>query len=108
MARSVSHAVPAVTIDLAWSRMSDGKRKLASLLKRHDREEVMKVNLLTKELRRKLPPIGGQEDKGLDAIAFVKFFAPDFHWTWYATEFDGQDSFFGFVKGDFDELGFPL
>ena len=27
------------------------------------------------------------------------------NWTWYATEFDGQDIFFGFVKGDFDEFG---
>jgi len=63
------------------------------------------MKLLTKELRKKLPPIRGQEDKGLDAIAHVKFFTPDAHWTWYATEFDGQDIFFGFVKGDFDEFG---
>ena len=66
----------------------------------------MKVKLLTKELRQKLPPIGGQEDKGLDAIAYVKFFTPDFHWSWYVMEFDGQDVFFGFVEGDCDELGY--
>ena len=27
-------------------------------------------------------------------------------WTWYATEFDGDDAFFGYVVGDFPELGY--
>ena len=47
-----------------------------------------------------------QEEKGLKALAFVKFFTPDAHWTWYATEFDGKDTFFGFVLGDYPELGY--
>ena len=62
--------------------------------------------LLTKKLRRQLPKLYGQESKGLNAIAYVKFFMPDGHWTWYASEFDGKNVFFGFVEGDFPELGY--
>ena len=61
--------------------------------------------LLTKQLRRRLPKLYSQEKKGLDALAVVKFFTPDAHWTWFASEFDGEDTFFGFVRGDFPELG---
>jgi len=64
------------------------------------------MQLLTETVRRQLPPLYTQEGKGLDAVAYVKFFTPDAHWTWYATEFDGQDTFFGFVQGDFPELGY--
>lgn len=62
--------------------------------------------LLTKQLRRQLPKLYEQEEKGLDAIVYAKFFMVDAHWTWYATEFDGEDIFFGFVRGDFPELGY--
>jgi len=46
------------------------------------------------------------EEKGLDAIALVKFFTPDAGWTWYASEFDGEDIFFGLVNGLELELGY--
>ena len=36
----------------------------------------------------------------------VKFFTPDSYWTWYATEFDGTDTFFGLVDGQEQELGY--
>ena len=62
--------------------------------------------LLTKELRNKLPPLYSQDGKGGDAIVHVKFFTPDSSWTWYATEFDGEDTFFGLVKGLETELGY--
>ena len=32
------------------------------------------MKLLTKAIRRQLPPLGSQESKGLDAVAWVKFF----------------------------------
>ncbi len=64
------------------------------------------MQLLTQALRQRLPGLYSQEDKGLDALAYVKFFLPDFHWKWYASEFDGQDTFFGFVDGDVPELGY--
>lgn len=38
------------------------------------------------------------------------FYLPHFHpltqWTWYATEFDGNDLFFGLVVGHETELGY--
>jgi hypothetical protein len=54
---------------------------------------------------RRLPPIGATEEQGMQAVAHVKFFTPDAGWTWYATEFDGTDLFFGLVIGGYKELG---
>ena len=64
------------------------------------------MKLLTKELINKIPKLYEQESKGLDAIAYVKFFTPWSNWTWYATEFDGKDTFFGLVDGLEKELGY--
>jgi len=64
------------------------------------------MKLLTKEILEKLPKLYTQEEKGLDAIAVVKFFTPDSNWTWYATEFDGDDLFFGLVDGFEKEIGY--
>ncbi|MFH1543242.1 MAG: DUF2958 domain-containing protein [Patescibacteria group bacterium] len=64
------------------------------------------MKLITKEILEKLPKLYSQEDKGLEAVAVVKFFTPDSNWTWYATEFDGEDTFFGLVDGFEKELGY--
>jgi len=56
-------------------------------------------NLLDHESRKRLPPLFSGEEQGLDALAQVKFFTHDSSWTWYASEFDGEDIFFGFVNG---------
>ncbi len=64
------------------------------------------MELLTQEIRRKLPLLYSQEKLGGQAIVYVKFFTPDSNWTWYATEFDGEDTFFGLVDGHCRELGY--
>jgi len=64
------------------------------------------MELLTEEIRRKLPPLYGQEKLGGKAVVHVKYFTPDSSWTWYATEFDGRDMFFGLVDGQHKELGY--
>ena len=64
------------------------------------------MKLLTAEIRKALPALYSQEGKGWDAIAHVKFFSPYSGWTWYATEFDGEDLFFGLVQGHEQELGY--
>lgn len=64
------------------------------------------MKLLTKQIRKKLPPLYSQYSKGGKAVAYVKFFTPDSSWTWYATEFDGKDTFFGLVDGIVKELGY--
>jgi hypothetical protein len=59
-----------------------------------------------KPLFQTLPALYSQEDKGFDAIAYLKFYSPRSGWICYATEFDGEDVFFGYVLGDFDEFGY--
>jgi hypothetical protein len=80
--------------------------------------------LLTKEVKRKLPPLYGTEATPTDEkVVVVKFFTPDAGWTWYAVEgspidADGEviarakaddDSdwlFFGLVDGFEKEWGY--
>lgn len=62
--------------------------------------------LLPDELREKLPKLYETEELGLLALAIVKYFSPDGGWTWYASEFDGEDTFFGLVNGIETELGY--
>lgn len=78
------------------------------------------MKLLTKAILRRLPALYASEAKGLDALAQVKFFFPDFSWTWYASEGSPVDEngyydtdkekvdfiFFGVVVGDVTELGY--
>jgi hypothetical protein len=49
--------------------------------------------LLDKKTRLKLPALRSGEELGMDAKVQVKFFTPDSNWTWYASEFDGEDVF---------------
>lgn len=53
-----------------------------------------------------LPELYSNEQKGMEATALVKFFTPDANWTWYATEYDGEDLCFGLVAGLEVELGY--
>ena len=64
------------------------------------------MQLITEEIRHALPPLYSQDGKGGDATATVKYFTPDSSWTWYATEFDGEDTFFGLVDGHEKEPGY--
>lgn len=63
------------------------------------------MQLLTKELRQRLPELGATEHMK-DPKAQVKFFTPWSNWTWYGVEFDGKDTFFGLVQGFEEELGY--
>ncbi len=60
---------------------------------------------MTKDLQMQLPQLYSQEEVE-DPKAIAKFFTPDANWTWYATEFDGKDTFFGLVDGFEKELGY--
>ncbi len=73
------------------------------------------MKLLTQEIRKRLPPLYAQDQKGGKAIVHVKFFTPDSSWTWWATEGEpvaddnGQEvdfQFFGLVEGHCRELGY--
>ena len=62
--------------------------------------------LLDTDTRQRLPPLYSGEEKGLDMLVQAKFFTPDANWTWYASEFNGEDIFFGLVIGLEIELGY--
>jgi hypothetical protein len=64
------------------------------------------MELLTKEIRAALPPLRSTQALGMDAPVIVKFFTPTSNWTWYATEFDGDDLFFGLADGHAKEFGY--
>jgi hypothetical protein len=73
------------------------------------------MKLLTAELRKKLPPLHGQESKGSKAIAYIKWFTPSSSWTWYVTEGSPEEdpdgnvvdyTLFGLVDGLVKELGY--
>lgn len=61
--------------------------------------------LLTKELTKSIPPLYAMENTK-DPLVTCKFFLPATKWTWYVIEFDGDNRFFGYVVGDYNELGY--
>ena len=63
------------------------------------------MKLLTEEIRRRLPALYATQNDD-DPIVQVKFFTPWTGWTWLATEFDGEDTFFGLVEGFETEWGY--
>lgn len=63
------------------------------------------MKLLTEKLRKKIPTLYSQE-KVFDPLVMAKFFAPWTNWTWYVTEFDGKNIFFGLVVAQEKEMGY--
>ena len=66
------------------------------------------MKLLTKQLRKVLPPLYSQENTE-DPEVHAKFFTPDSNWTWFLTEGSQQeDDFlcFGYVIGLDEEWGY--
>ena len=83
--------------------------------KRGARQKVRGMKLLTKQIRKNLPPLYAQESKGGQAIVYIKYFTPDAGWSWWVTEGSpvlddsGQEidfQFFGLVEGHCRELGY--
>ena len=65
------------------------------------------MKLLTQELRKEFPKMYATEKVPVeDKRVIAKFFTPDSNWTWYAVEFDGEDTFFGLVDGFEREWGY--
>jgi len=63
------------------------------------------MKLLNDAIRHRLPAIYATQNDP-DPIIQVKFFAPWTDWTWYVTEFDGDDLLFGIVDGFETEWGY--
>jgi len=63
-------------------------------------------DLLPPALARQIPPLRATDGQGGDAVAWARLFAPGTSWSWYVTEYDGQDTCFGLVVGPEAELGY--
>lgn len=66
------------------------------------------MKLLTKEILRQVPKLYAQDGKGLDAIAYAKFFNPTGSQTWFMTELDPdtKEAFGLFRDSQESELGY--
>lgn len=61
--------------------------------------------LIPQSLKNRIPKLRETEQEE-DPMIWVKLFFPDFSWSWYIIEYDGDDLCFGWVDGDFPELGY--
>lgn len=66
----------------------------------------MKNRLMTEGLRKQLPDLYGQDDAGDNAVVYARYFSLSSMWEWFATEFDGEDTFYGLVNGFEPEFGY--
>jgi hypothetical protein len=90
-----------VTYDNEAQRMVD-----VAIIPSSEAPAPILTQLLDAQSRERLPKLYSGEHLGLQALAQVKFFTPDAAWTWYASEFDGEDIFFGLVVGFDIEMGY--
>lgn len=80
--------------------------KMADVVPVKDSKPRQVPELLPDNMRDQLPKLYANETLGLDAQAVVKFFSADSGWVWYASEYDGEEVFFGLVIGYEIELGY--
>ncbi len=66
------------------------------------------MQLVTKEVAARFPPLGSTDNLPLDDhVLQVKFFDPYGSWTWFAVEYDPTERrFFGYVEGLENEWGY--
>lgn len=65
------------------------------------------MKLVTKELAKKLPRLYETEHMPFEKVtAYIKLFHPSSDLTWYVTEYDGNDKFYGMVENGSGETEF--
>lgn len=74
---------------------------------REANQGVRKHKLLPKSIANKIPKLYATEEmKPKDKKIYIKFFSPYSNYTWYVAEYDGKNTFFGFVDGSYGEWGY--
>jgi hypothetical protein len=63
-------------------------------------KERIPMRLLTRELLCKLPRPYTTEDTN-NPLLLCRFYLSMTPWVWYPTEFDGKDTFYGYVEGSY-------
>jgi hypothetical protein len=70
-------------------------------------EQTMAYDYVPGEILPVLPRLYEQEDRGEEAVVWIKLFHPASQWTWYLTEYDPETGqAFGMVVGHEAELGY--
>lgn len=68
------------------------------------------MNLITKEIEKKIPALYSTDGQKGDRPVVCKFFTPDSNWSWMVLEGEKQENgdwyFFGLVEGFETELGY--
>lgn len=65
------------------------------------------MNLLPNHIRKQLPKLYATEHvQPADKISVLRLYTVDTTWEWHLCEFDGRDTFFGFVIGLEAEWGY--
>lgn len=63
------------------------------------------MEIINEKSTQNIPHLYSQD--GLNKASIVYMILEGINgWKWYITEFDGKDTFFGFVQGDYPEWGY--
>tara|TARA_S200000501_G_scaffold92736_1_gene86045 strand:+ start:3535 stop:3870 length:336 start_codon:yes stop_codon:yes gene_type:complete len=68
----------------------------------------MRMKLMTQEIRKRIPELYSTDNTPIgERVIHAKFFHPWSKLTWYASEFDGTDLFYGYTEsGQGSEWGY--
>lgn len=89
--------LPRITKRTTKTTLVRKPRISSSVLSREPLRGVRKHDLLPRFVRAKLPKLYSQEGNK-NPMVYLKLFSPYSSYTLYVTEFDGKDTFFGYVK----------
>ena len=65
-----------------------------------------KHKMMTKALEKTIPALYAQDDKGENAIVHTHYFNPYGRGDWWVLEYDGKNTFFGYVDLGYPEYGY--
>jgi len=92
--------------DMVVGLYPSGRSGSSSVFAAEPNEGMRRHKLMPEELKAKIPKLYSQENEA-DPMVWGKFFSPYSGYTFYITEFDGDDTLFGYVTGlAEDELGY--
>lgn len=63
------------------------------------------MKIIDEKITKNIPNLYSQDGLGKDATVYLVLKSKN-GWRWYITEYDGSDTFFGYVEGYYDEWGY--
>ena len=93
--------------EIIYLDAATGKETVLASKSKEAQRGLRRHQLLTVADRKALMKQSGQDYLELwEKQVITKFFCPYSYWTWYAVEFNGNDTFFGYVMGHENEWGY--